>query len=331
MTPETRQTLTTILQTQWWKRQINIAWATEALEHLVRHARRHVPFYRDNGRLDRVFDSEDRFVMANWRRIPVLSRAEAYIHADSLRAETLAESIHPLEGVLTRGATGPALEIILSRRAQVMSDAQVLRAASWHGFDWTYPSARSQIYDDARMQDGFTKAGNPLAAPEDAAFGVDVDISPEKQIEVLRIGRPHIIITWPSLVLAWIACDGGESLRPTHSLILSGETLTPEIRARIAGAYTGRIIDVYATAETGPIAAQSPDGLMKVCEENVWLEDPVSNFDRDRPKPIVVTPLHGHAMPLIRYAPGDVAIFDGVRDPETPSLRCLRSIARANG
>jgi len=40
------------------------------LERLIRHARAHVPFYRDTGRLDALFKSDDTIHWENWSQVP---------------------------------------------------------------------------------------------------------------------------------------------------------------------------------------------------------------------------------------------------------------------
>ncbi|MEI9906011.1 MAG: hypothetical protein WDN06_20480 [Asticcacaulis sp.] len=74
-------------------------------------------------------------------------------------------------------------------------------------------------------------------------------------------------------------------------MVLTGETCTPETRARIAAAFSGHIVELYSASEAGPIAVEGPDRALNVCEENVFLESPASGFSQQRPQPIVITPV----------------------------------------
>jgi len=93
------------------------------------------------------------------------------------------------------------------------------------------------------------------------------------------------------------------------------EILRPEVRTVCRDVWGTEIKDMYSTEETGYIALQSPlSEQLLVQAETIYVEI----LDRDlRPcapgetGQVVVTPLHNFAMPLIRYAIGDLAIAGG--------------------
>lgn len=62
------------------------------LERLIRHARAHVPFYRDTGRLDALFKSDDTIHWENWPQVPLLTRHDIRRAGDALRSRELPPS-----------------------------------------------------------------------------------------------------------------------------------------------------------------------------------------------------------------------------------------------
>ncbi len=84
------------------------------------------------------------------------------------------------------------------------------------------------------------------------------------------------------------------------------------MRAGIEAAFTGPIVDLYSTSETGPIAVEGPSRRsstrqLSICEENVFMEEPARRTGRAQPVQVIVTPYYSFGTPLIRYAPGDYA------------------------
>ena len=134
-----------------------------------------------------------------------------------------------------------------------------------------------------------------LDAIGEEADGCYLNTSPSKVLElanyVRRKQRPH----------------------PKLKAILSvGELVTPSHRHEVRSYLGAEMIDVYATAETGPVAMQCPvGGLYHIQSELGWVE---LLDDADKPvKPgqigrVVVTPFYNLAMPLLRFDTDDLAV-----------------------
>ncbi|MEV6022782.1 hypothetical protein [Streptomyces sp. NPDC052036] len=102
-------------------------------------------------------------------------------------------------------------------------------------------------------------------------------------------------------------------LSPPRLVILSGEHVTPGIRARIAQTFGCPVTALYTLAESG-IAGHECDGTdtYHVDEASAFLEvvgDGGLPLPAGVPGDIAVTPLANYAMPLIRYVPGDKGIW----------------------
>jgi phenylacetate-CoA ligase len=95
-----------------------------------------------------------------------------------------------------------------------------------------------------------------------------------------------------------------------------GESLTPLKRAAITRGFGVRVFDTFAAHECQLVAWECPHtGLYHVCDDNV-IAEVIRNGRAAREGEkgeLVITALHSHAMPLIRYRMGDVV----ERGPET--------------
>ncbi|MGQ9633623.1 MAG: hypothetical protein ACUVXB_05195, partial [Bryobacteraceae bacterium] len=132
--------------------------------------------------------------------------------------------------------------------------------------------------------------------------------------------QPDILGGYPD-ALAWIASEAvKEDLRRIRPRFVTtgGETLTPDLRARIAECFRAPVYDSYAAHEFNLLAYECREtGLYHVAEENVLLEV----LDNGRPVApgqtgeVVATALHSFAMPSLPYWTGDLAVRGPLRCP----------------
>ncbi len=332
MDQQTRQTFVTLIQTQLWPRDSILAYQMQLLERLCRHARAHVPFYRDSGRLAPLFGKDDDFDYYSWKGVPVLTRDEAWRNRDALRAETVPPVMEPLVLGSTTGSTGTPLPFYRTALSRTMAEAQLARALAWRQLGVLNPIAISKaVSGDAAGHE--YQAGQFIPLTDGAVTYVDFFLPPKGQAAHLRQIAPRLIMTYPSVALSWI--EAGYDFAGVHAVVLTGEACTSETRARIVAVFPGHVVELYSASEAGPIAVEGPtsrDGepVLNVCEENVFLEIPAMGFSQQRPQPIVITPFYSYGTPLIRYAPGDYAIFARAPAKETPGLRRVdRIVGRA--
>ena len=99
---------------------------------------------------------------------------------------------------------------------------------------------------------------------------------------------------------------------PLLAILSVGEVVTASLRYEVKTHLGCNMIDVYATAETGPIAMQCAESdLYHVQSELGWVELLNATGHPARPGEtgrVVVTPFYNLAMPLIRFDTGDLAI-----------------------
>ena len=133
-------------------------------------------------------------------------------------------------------------------------------------------------------------------------------------------------MAYPAVAAAWAELAGEQGLPDLAAIILTGSVLRADVKARIERGLDAKVINLYSTSELRPIAAEGPDGRLRVNEEIAWLEGPRSGSEAGAPTPVVVTPLYAFATPLIRYAPGDYVRFASAMPKRAPGLRRLDEV-----
>jgi phenylacetate-CoA ligase len=284
------------------------------LGRVLARAYESVPYYR------RRFDDEgvdpaDLRVPADLAAFPLLSRDEVRAHAEALMSPLAARARFRWNA--SGGSTGAPLRFIESAQAQSRAIANELRTWRWYGLG----------------------RGTRVAL----VWGADRDVAPHASAADLRnrlLGRrplnafyldeercrafasvveefaPAVIYGYGSALcrLARFVVAGAVRWRARPLAIRStAEVLAPADRALIEGALGGPVYDYYGARDAGPIAAEcrARAGL-HVFSDTTWVE--IVRPDGSACAPgevgeVVVTKLHEHLMPFIRYRTGDRAAF----------------------
>jgi phenylacetate-CoA ligase len=283
------------------------------LERLVRHAHANVPFYRDSGRLKPLFRADGRFDLAGWADVPVLTRNEAKANEDALHARFTPPDMGALAAYSTSGSTGTPLKFRQTLVQRVASEVLIDRALRWN---------------DVWPIRAFALAANvpTMRDPPSGMVIISPDSDLEAQVALLRRQQTTHAMAYPAIGAAWAELAGEQGLPDLAAILITGAVLRPDVRARIERGLGAKVVNLYSTSELGPIAAEGPDGRLRVNEEIVWLEGPRSGSEVGAPTPVVVTPLFAFATPLIRYAPGDYVRFSSATPKRAPGLRRLEEV-----
>jgi len=103
------------------------------------------------------------------------------------------------------------------------------------------------------------------------------------------------------------AVETADAPRPAL-VVLSGETVTPELRRIIAKKLDCGVVSVYAMGEVGILGPECPEGGYHVDNRVAIVEVLTENghpTPNGEPGKLTVTTLANQAMPLVRYQPGD--------------------------
>jgi len=212
----------------------------------------------------------------------------------------------------TSGSYGTPLVFPLSREKRARQLAELLYFTGWIG--WKVGMRYLQV-----------RARNPGRLQRFLHNEEVVDpthMTPEwyrRGRALLRDSGVRFIMGYPSAIHALAEyCrnqgDGPASFQ-IHGACLGGETLTPAARKAMEETFGCPVRSRYAANELGVIAqeplAEPGRHVLNACSQ----VHEVLCLDRDAPAPVgqlgrlVVTDLYSHALPLIRYDTGDLAVL----------------------
>jgi phenylacetate-CoA ligase len=204
--------------------------------------------------------------------------------------------------------------------AQAFWQAITLREELWHGRDFSAKLAvirRWSADDRARPPDGMKLPdwGPPVATvyPTGAFALLDVRSTVTEQAAWLRRENPGWLLAFPSNLrfLARHCRDHAIAVPGLRGCRTFGEMLTDDTRAAVRDAWGVEIADMYSAVEVGYIALQCPAAPHYHVQAESALVEVLDAEGRPcgpgAVGEVVVTSLHNFAMPLLRYAIGDLA------------------------
>lgn len=158
----------------------------------------------------------------------------------------------------------------------------------------------------------------------------------EQQLEILRDLKPNGYCGTPSFLRILLEkCDGaGIDTSFMNKALVTGEALPPSVRDWFEGRDI-KVGQVYATADVGAIAYESPAREGLIVDEGVLVEivrpgtnDPVAEGEVGE---VVVTNLTSQAYPLIRFGTGDLsAVLAGESPCGRKNMRIKGWMGRAD-
>ncbi len=273
------------------------------LRAMVHHAYATTPFYRRKFRAAGLSPRHIRTV-ADLRHLPPTTKDELRACAP---AEIVAGGYAPAATVheATSGSSGKVLQLYHAHDAYDAYAAYAFR----HLWELGYRPWHRVAYT----------AFDPLPALPWERVGLggrhQVDLrkrDPRSYVEDLLRLRPQLITAYPSILLLIIGTATPAELariRP-RAIHLHSELLTAGIRAAIGDAFGCDCFDDYSTFEFHQVAFECRQHRYHIAADNVAVEfvrdgAPVAEGQEGE---IVLTGLTNRAMPLLRYAIGDIGV-----------------------
>lgn len=222
----------------------------------------------------------------------------------------------------TSGTTGEPLIFAKDRIASMYMDAAMHQVYGWYGIHPRDPEGR--FWGSA-----ITTRGKITQSLKDwllnrrrlSSFRMGEEEC-ESFWKLLRRFNPKYFYCYPNA-----ACHFAEYLKATGKhgeelklkvIICTGEILLPHQRSLLENVFQCPVANEYGSTENGILAFQCPDGRLHVMSQNILIEvvdehgKPKINGEMGN---ILVTELHSHNIPFIRYALGDLGAFTGEECP----------------
>ncbi|HOW69375.1 MAG TPA: phenylacetate--CoA ligase family protein [Phycisphaerae bacterium] len=322
-------------------------WSTERrrdlqarkLRRILRSAAQHCPFYARRFRDAGLDPADPHLGPDDLRCLPVLARAEIREHLHEMTWSGC-----PGGPLLynTGGSSGEPLRFHVDRFRNAADTAARLRARSWWG---VAPGDREILLWGAPTE---LKTNDRVRRCRDALLNQSIlnafDMTAETMsayLTTIRDRRPVCIYGYASslALLARHAQENGQPLtssglaRP-RAVFATGEVLLDQDRQAIESVFGAPVAVEYGSRDGGFTAMSCRAGHLHAADENLIVEllddngQPVAAGEAGR---ITLTHLEALAMPLIRYAIGDLA-----RQPPKTALPCrcgrnLTSLAEIRG
>ena len=283
---------------------------SERLQHLLRRAQKHSPYYRHLFRKHNI-EIDERFDMSRLRALPLLRRENLQESIDDI----LCEDAHHVRRNSSGGSTGNPVNFYQDDTYARWSEAQNLLFYSWLGVQ---PGEKTAVFwgadrdlKDLSLNDRLfnrihrLKQLNSFSMTEENLSGF---------IDELNKYRPRYVYGYSSsLSLAAQFINKSKPLTFTPlSVRSSAEMLYVHQRNEIERAFGARVYNSYGSREVNNMAAECSvhDGLhifasgriVEVVDHNGI---PVPDGTMGN---IVVTDVTNMAFPFIRYLIGDVAV-----------------------
>lgn len=265
----------------------------------VRHAGKHVPYYRDS--FKRAGVAPDRFNgPEDLKKLPFLTKDDvrnAFPHA--IVAD--GTDIDRCHYSATTGSTGRSLPFVYSPKTFAFYLSTNLRVYSMIGYR---PWHRCCYIKYTAM--------DPLNIGPFFRFHHIPSVAPiEKQIAMLKQYRPDFIDGYASIIheiSRRMTPSDLKIIRP-KMILCNSEMSTVHQRNAISEVFGCPVYDEYSTEETWMVASLCKKQNYHLFTDNVWVEflDPEGNDVKPgEPGEVVLTTLRSPAMPFIRYRIGDI-------------------------
>lgn len=299
--------------TEWRKRLRAIeatppeTMAHDGLSALLNHARAHVPYYRNLELSELQLDA-----------FPILSREILRSQSRQLVSDDL--SSRRWSKMTTGGSTGEPVWFIRARdfsqwdKATDMYLMSELCGLSPRDF---LRSRRVAIWHQRRAHTDVRPIPRIIAKLLGQVIRIEpYEILSEAKLTefVHRINRhkPHVITAFAATAheIAKHAKRHGIQMHSPRIILCSVEMLYPAMRETLEEVFKCPVHNMYGSAEVGRVACDCSHGKWHILTFHNHVE--ILNPDGTATGPgeigrIVVTSLHNHAMPFIRYDIGDLA------------------------
>jgi phenylacetate-CoA ligase len=318
-------------RTQWLPRAEIEQLQLRRLQRLLQHAYDHVGYYREVFQ-DAGIAPRDVRTLDDLRRLPSLTKQAL---RENLYFDLLSDNHdkRKILKVVTSGSTGEPLALFCDRFQLDMRWANTFRNVEWTGYRfpdrqvrlWHATIGLSRVQAFKEHLDAFLSGRKFFPV-----FGLD-DATIRRYLAYVRRTRPALLDGYAeafNVVANFLAREPTPDLR-AGAVISSAQTLPPETRALIEGAFGCRVFDKYGAREFSGIAHEcDAHGGYHVNAESYIVEvvrdgRPAAEGEVGE---VLVTDLNNRCVPLVRYRLGDLAVATSAACPCGRGLPLLERV-----
>lgn len=305
------------------------------LRDIVRHAYQTVPYYREVMDERRLIP-DDITTIDDLTKLPVMHKED--VRAAGTRLLSSAFNKKKLKTVTTSASTGSPLAVYWDQSIAVMNHACYMRMRRWAGIPPGTPVAIMQgkpTVPPAQKKPPLWRYNPAWNQVRLSTLHMSDANLPYYMDELRRFGA-RLLETYPSAayILARFLEDKDDYL-PLDCIVTTGEPLLSEQRRVIEERFKTRVFDAYGQAERVVFATECEkhDGLHLYDEYGVTevVDSEGARVSTGTTGLLVGTSLYNKAMPLLRYACGDIGAMSDRRCSCGRTLSMLDGLAsRAN-
>lgn len=290
----------------YWNRNRLLKHQTVKLKRVINYAFNYVPYWREKFR-ENGLDPDDIKTVEDLNKLPIINKGEFRRNISQMISTRFDRNM--LRKVFTSGSTGKPLTLYLSPVEDEFRKARHLRA---------------NIFCGQKMRDNWVVITSPYRFEKTLRLSgllriysmntLSVYDSPSKQLISVGKLKPDVLEGYSNslyLLAREVERQGVDMVKPR--IMFSGaELIDYSYRRLIEKVFGAPVYDQYATVEFERMAWQCPEKtgyhmdadalIVQFVDEN---GEEVSPGERGE---IVCTSLFNYAMPLIRYAVGDVGV-----------------------
>lgn len=280
------------------------------LNNVIRHANKNSIFYKyqfQNSQLD----LKNSFTIEQLKKLPILRREDIRKNYNKIVSNNF-ESFKPLHRT-TGGTTGTPLKYLYDKDSWSLGWALKIR-------DWNYGNYK--IGDKMALLAGSSVIPNQKKNYKRDIWNSLNGFSPLSTVHfdenvlknyynIIKRGNVSFLRGYPSSLLGFAEYMNKSGLKlPIKAIFTTAEVLQLEHREYIEDVFDCKIFDQYGAADACAHASECDhhNGFHISFEPSICeIVNIEENFDGKKIGELVYTSLTNYSMPMIRYAPGDMA------------------------
>lgn len=305
---------------------------SERLSRLLKHAARHVPYYREILDKHSVVSGE-KVDLAAFQHLPELTRTLLREQFDALKSDDLASRDWYKNS--SGGSTGEPVLLLQDRDYEALSLTVLDMHHSWAGrasgesMVKLWGSDRDILLGTLGWRNNFSNFIRNKTFLN--SFKMSRSYM-QRYVEKIQRVRPVMIEAYAESIyeLARYMNESNIKISGVRNIVTTAGTLYPFIREEVERAFQCPILNRYGCREVGSFAGERTAGAgLEVFTYTHWVEVVDENGRACQPGEegdVLVTCLTNYAMPIIRYRIGDCAVVGAAIDKPTASVEALQTV-----